>query len=304
MVKSEIPPCGDVFLARIAMVALLCMLLAPGFASAHEGHGVPHVNPVPVQLEAGQTWRSELQFIEGNGSGDFERNAIFLLSIVAPASGSLDAALHKGHEDALGPAAARWTVCCAGQTIILGTVLPEDGRYTLALRNNGSQNATTLFFYDQSCNCAGKPIPAEVAQGAVIFNADAHLAGWLNATIFEPPALRAKIRVGTFPAQGSWPQDFREVARSDAGQPVAGAQSRAHSFNLTTQPGTRFYFVTEGISADAGRIDPRNPAGSLMLTPLFEEGRAVQGAGKALGSAEAALFLPVAGLALALRRLR
>ncbi|MCA1813675.1 MAG: hypothetical protein LC624_06960 [Halobacteriales archaeon] len=290
----------------LAAAGLVLLLALPG-GMAHNGLGFPHVNPQRLDLAPDVTTPVELAFVESMGfqQGDanatgFEAGALFALSIVPPANGSVEVALRRGHDQAPGDLVRNWTAS-GSATQVLGARLPANDTYTLWFHNPGQASVSTQFFYDQSCNCAGKPIPSEIPHGLVIFNADTFHAGWLHAQVFEPPALHAKVGVGTLEPGGAWPQDFHELAESAAGRAVPGAQGRVHDFNVTSTGPTRFYFLAQGVSVDASALprDPQQRVDALMLTPSFETGTGGPPAKTPLPA-----LLPLLGLGLAALVLR
>jgi len=301
---------------QAALAGLLCFALALPLlgspSAAHNGPGFPHVNPSTLSLAPGQEQRVELTFTEGDTGGNFEAGWVFVLNLqLWNGSGPLDAVLQAGHAEHPNATAATWHFPGAGaQHVTAG--MPATDVYTLTFRNPAAtgSNATFSFFYDQSCNCAAKPIPPTDLQGrsmpggVVIFNADVKKGAQWDAQFFEPAVhtLRVDLAKRTN-ATSHWPEDFHILESSTQAKLVPPA-ARQHEFNWTADETTRYYFIVQSTAADLSRFDPADPGPGVMVIPNFEQVKAGDADVKpSPGFEVAAMALALAG-ALALTRLR
>lgn len=261
---------------NLVLAALLAVLAAP-VAHAHGGHEFPHVNPMTTSPRPGGNESVELTFNEGmidRQDPRFEAGSVFVLSArLGNGSGPVEVALRQGHVASLGATVAAWTVQGSGTNHVTVS-FPAMDVYTLVFRNPGPGNASVTWFYDQSCNCAGKPIPVEVPEGLVVFNADVKKGSTWRATLPEPRALDISIALAKrVNDQGRWPQDFQVVQRSERAvtKDVGAGPVQVHELTWTADADARYYFFTQSTAVDTAKFDPRDPAGSVMITPLFEQ---------------------------------
>lgn len=255
--------------------ALLVLLLLAPVAAAHGGHEAEHVNPARIDLAPGASNTTELTFTEGMGNGSFEAGWVFVLNaILIPGSAPATVELHVGHEVALGRAVATFTVQ-AGPTQRFTAAMPETGVYSIVVRNPSvAQNTSLLYFFDQSCNCAGKPIPVELPAGLVLFNVDVPRPSTWKATFPEPPVHRLSVVLATREnPNSSWPQDFRVLQRSDQAvlRDVGAGPARLHELTWTADQPGRYYFFVQSAGIDLSKFDRADPVGSVMITPLYEQ---------------------------------
>lgn len=289
--------------------AVLALLLLPAaLAAAHGGNEAPHVNPFQVQLAPGGLQHIELTFTEGGPDGRFGPGWVFVLNAAMPdGSAPMVVALRPGHLGGLGAEVAAWRLGPGVQRVT--GPMPAEDVYTLEFRHGGGPgNASLLFFYDQSCNCAAKPIPVEVPNGLVVFNADAKKGATWKATFPEPAVHHLKVTLAKRTAEASrWPEDFQVLQTSAAAtvRDVGAGPARLHEVTWTADADTRYYFFVESVAADRAKFDASSPEramGSVMVTPLFEQ---LAAAAKPAPGLEAAGGLAaVATAALAARRLR
>jgi hypothetical protein len=253
----------------LAAAALLLLAAAP-LAEANHPQAFPHVNPLRLSLQPDPPQVIDMEF-EG---GSFEEGWVFLLNgFVQPGSAPAVIELRKGNASALGEAVHtfRFTETTTQQ---LTTRIPAQGVYALSAHSEGPGASNLTFFYDQSCNCAGKPIPYEVPQGLVVFNVDLKQGQRLYALIPEPSALTLNVTLHTLGnPRAQWPDDFPLVARSSTAR-VTDEGARILEFNLIAMQDGRYYFFAEAARADPSKIDPANPAASLFITPYYEQGPA------------------------------
>jgi MYXO-CTERM domain-containing protein len=290
---------------RFLALALLAVLAPLPFADAHGGGEFPHVNPFPVRLGPGEAQFLELTFEENmtkaaEGNHSFEAGWVFVLSaFLTSDSAPVQVALHPGHNLSRGPAVANWTLASHGTQVVTAG-MPVTDVYTLELRHGGGPGRTNMtFFYDQSCECAGKPIPLEVPNGAVLFNVDVKQGQTWKATFPEPPAYDLSIVLAerTNPLS-RWPQDFSVLGRSD--QPVVrdvgAGPVRLHELGWTAQHDGAYYFLATAIGVHPERVDRTDMdrfLSSLYITPFYEQ------VGSAPKAAPAGPELALGALALA-----
>ena len=289
---------------RAFALALLLLLAAP-LAAGHGGGEFPHVNPLQVTLPPEGERLVELTFTEAGPGGRFGAGWVFVLNALVAPGAPMRVDLRPGHVDGLGEPVASWNFSAPGPQRVT-TLMPVEDVYTLHFRHGGGAgNASLLFFYDQSCECAGKPIPVELPNGLVVFNLNATQGATYRATFFEPAAhtLRVALALRTDP-RSHWPEDFAVLQSSQEAQvrDVGAGPVRQHELTWTADRTDRYYFFVEAVSTDRSKFDPRNPQAALasvMVTPLFEQ---VSAPPKAAPGAEGALLL--AGLAAAAVALR
>jgi hypothetical protein len=229
----------------VAAVALCACTLLPS-ASAHQGH-IDHVNPHFSHLEPGGTNTDTLVPNEGTLEKGWEflvvaiaQNGTATLTLTAPS----------------GATEREWSVA-PGAVAQLNTALKESGNYTLTVADRGAGPIDVAYYFDQSCNCVGKPIPVEIPQGMVIFNIDPPKGKLVDALYPEPPAMRFKVTAAMRTGErGVWPDDFKVLTSSEtpnvATDPKA-PPARLHELTFTSD-GTRAYFFVEATSVDRAKV--------------------------------------------------
>lgn len=247
-------------LAILVILILSAAAIPP--AEAHED-GVGHGSLFTGLLPRAETLTRHLDFEGGPLHGGW----VFLL--VAKVFGApLQATLSVE-----GASAASWTIPTAAETRWAGTtVLPRDGVYELSLTNSGAVNASFAIYFDQSCNCVGKFIPAEIPDGMIIFNKDVTGPGTVFAQFNEPKAMRVRVTAALLVnSRGLWPADFAVLAVSNA--PVQRQVKPElppvwlHELRVEVDRPTRVYYILEGISFDATKYSgPQD----LFVTPFYE----------------------------------
>lgn len=248
-----------------APVALL--LVVPAFLPIAEANhpqgGFIHVNPRTGTLAPGARDAIPLDFERG----PFERGWVFVMNARVASNGT-PARVELVYENRTVDA---WDVPPGG-TRLLSTLMPETGFYTLNWSNPGNETVRYAFFYDQSCDCAGKPIPFEILDGMVIFNQDLERGQRVRALFAEPPAMAVKIwlakRTG---GGGTWPTDFtvlQESLQAEAvREPGAPTEGRLHEFNFTADETTRYYYFVQ--SKEVYRERVRSP-NDVFVVPQFQ----------------------------------
>lgn len=285
--------------AVLVAFAVLVPALPPAASHSGGAHALPHVNPQGGWLNATETETYDLFFAE-SPTGFFDAGWVFVVNGIVY-EGNATPAMSLLFQNRT---VATWAIAPGKVTRQLTGLMPETGLYQLQLRNPGPGRVHVGFFYDQSCNCAAKPIPVEVPNGMVIFNADAQKGSTWRATFSEPAVHRLRLDLATRTDERSrWPGDFRVLQSSTAAaSPASAPNARLHELTWTADATARYYVFVQSVAADYGKFDTSSPeraVGSVMVTPLFEQtGTAPKGA----PSIEAALMVvTMAGLALAAR---
>ncbi len=242
---------------------VLAVLLGIGLAGSAAAPGTPmdHFQVVAGTLTPQESRASVLGFDGGPLVGGW----VFLL--VARVQGTaIEATLLIQNQSV-----ASWTVP-PSDTWVTTVRLPQDGLYDLLLRNPGVTDVTFAFYYDQSCNCAGKALPVEFPHGLMIFNVDTRGPTGLYAQFNEPAALKVRITAAVLANERAlWPTDFHALAVSDAPvlEQVEGAPPVwLHEFHLSITEATRVYFFVEGVQFNGSAY---SSPGDLLITPYFEE---------------------------------
>lgn len=249
----------------LAVAALLLTALLPPTQANHPQGGFIHVNPWRGTLAPGANETIPLDFERG----PFEKGWEFVVSAVVLSNGTtLTATLTFENRTV-----QSWRVAPGG-TRHLSTVMPETGFYSLVMLNDGNETIRYAFFYDQSCDCAGKPIPFEIDGGIVIFNQDLEPGQKVKAVFYEPPAMAVKIwlakRTGT---GGAWPRDFTVLSQSfnatvvrDPEAPTEG-EARFHEFAFTADETTRYYYFVQSKVVFLDRLQSPN---DVFVIPQFK----------------------------------
>lgn len=281
-------------LAPAALLATLASAAAPSLA--HEDH-TPHVNPLTADLGPGEDRTWFLEFTEDETSGGkFGAGWVFVVSarhLEGPAARI--ELLTAGDNRTVGS----WTVEPGNATQVFSGFMPSEDFYSLRVTNPAEEGRLRMiFFYDQSCNCAAKPIPFEVPDGLVVFNIDVVQGRRVKAEILEPPAMSIDLWLATRTDEASvWPEDFRVLQESREARAFreegAPSEGRVHTFEFTADATQRYYFFAQSDEVFRDRIDPQSPGASLLIVPQYE---VTEGEPKAtpLGG-----LLPLAALALA-----
>lgn len=181
-------------------------------------------------------------------------------------------------------------------------MLPQTGNYNFTFRNEGSATVNYWVYFDQSCNCLGKFIPAEIPTGMIIFNFDTSGPGTLFAQFNEPSVMKVRVTASLMTStRASWPGDFRTLAVSNAPvkRQVEGLPPVwLHELEFPVPRKERVFFFVEGVSFDSANY---TSSGDLYITPGYKE-TASSGSVPVLLVAAAAGFAIAGGLIL--RRVR
>lgn len=163
------------------------------------------------------------------------------------------------------------------------TKIQKTGAHHLVLTNTGNETVRYAFYYDQSCNCAGKLIP--LAGGFVLFNYDlpADTDVDLRFPLIETWELKGQVAWhDPDTPTAAWPHDFEIIKEGS----FAGKGWIDLSFR-TDQRGTYYVFL-EALQG----ASPKDP---VSLTPDMQ----VHGAPMAEASGAPLLALPLAALLVA-----
>lgn len=249
---------------RLLGVAVAVLLsLAPPLALSHpvaaHGDGIGHGAVFNGTLFPGERVTRHLDFEDGPLIADW----VFMIGARVQGE-SLTVDLSTGDN-----VVASWTI--APTTGVVHTMtIPQTGSYNLTFRDEGTASTTYWAYFDQSCNCLGKFIPAEIPTGMVIFNTDTRGPTSLFAQFNEPNAMKVRVTAAlrTDP-RGQWPSDFRTLAVSNA--PVQRQVEDAppvwlHEFNLEVPEATRVYFFVHGVVL----LSPSPSSVDLLITPYYE----------------------------------
>lgn len=268
-------------------VLLGLIVFIPG-ALAHEG-SIHHVNPYTIQVPPGEAAESPIEFEEG----DLREDWLFVVNAFAEASLPVSVTLRGENSSVM-----NWTLLGDGSTRYLTTRIPATAPYWLRFQNPGSEAARVTFYYDASCNCAGKPIPPDVPYGLVVFQVDPLGGERLRTVIPEPRALDLRVTHALrLNATSQWPGDFRVLEESTAAVPRE--QANVHLFEWTAESAERHYFVVTATSTDHEYFESLPPEDAMLavyITPYTEKVAAESPGFSWLAA------VTVAGAALALRR--
>ncbi|MBW3583685.1 MAG: hypothetical protein KY455_11355 [Euryarchaeota archaeon] len=251
-----------------ALLSFFLVLLVVPNASAHgEATHIPHVNPLFFELEPGERETQDLAFDEG----EFQKGWVFLVNaVVTNGAGPIQVDLVSESDETV----LTWTLPADGTLQTLSGSLPETGFFLLSLMNEGDDIARVSLYYDQSCNCAQKPVPAEIPGGLVVFQVDPHEGDDWEAVILEPPAYDLKVHLAlrVDHERGVWPDDFEILETSDTTTSDPSGRD-AHHFAFTADRAARFYFFAEVVGFHPEGVD-RTTQGSFFasvtIVPLFE----------------------------------
>ena len=204
--------------------------------------------------------------------------AFFVILSVENTSEALDVALESN-----GTRVMSWSAAPGG-TRVLSTMLPETADYTLVLQNPGNATATYGFYFDQSCECAGKVIPTGIPGGIVVFNVDASPGERIVVGVPEPPAVSLHVRAARLADdRARYPDDFVTLAES--------ADGPVHYLAFDAPGRERYYIFLE---STAPHPDNDTTAEDRLVVPRIEVERT--GAANVLGPAGPRVVVGVAAL--------
>lgn len=196
-----------------------CLLLLLPVAMAHgdspvgdrvvpQGEFLNHVQPVEVELAPGESRNWTMAFGGPAGGGVLHEGWYWVLraDVKSPcADCPIRAALSV---DGQPLEAWRWTARPQQEIVRV----PFDGFLRLDLVNEGPENATVRFYYDVTCDCVGKVVPAPA--GPVWFNTEAD-AG--DEILFNFTVEPVQIVLGQSPPPGSITVRAQHLVPDDVG---------------------------------------------------------------------------------------
>jgi hypothetical protein len=255
--------------AAAVVFALLLVAVPPAVGHAGEAH---HVIPFTAVLGPGEVQEVPLAAEVGPLQGDW----VFLVVAWTETNGtSATFEMFTG-----GTVAANWTLPHSG-TVRLFTTVPLTADYMARLHNPSSWDTVKIIFYfDQSCNCVGKPLPAGFGDAIIMFNYDFLAGDDVEVVLNDPQAMTTRMTLARRTGAGSdWPEDFTamqasEDATFEAG--VNGAEDQnVHRFALIAPEDGTYFFVVE--EKDFLLLNYTGPASLLILpevaiTPPSEDG--------------------------------
>ena len=270
-------------------VALAIILLAQAPTALAHGSAITHVQPFNIELPPGEQGTFGLEFEEGDLRADW----VFLLNAVARDNAVTVTLRGESGVD------ATWNLPGDGNTHYLTGRVRKTEAHGITVFNPGPNKANVTLYYDASCNCAGKPIPPDVPNGAVIFNVDVQDGDIMRTQFPEPPALKLRVTHALRVNDTSvWPKDFRVLSTSST--PTQKDGKPVHVFDWTADRAGRFYFFVEAIAYDESKFDPSQ--GELAILSVYvEPDNQKVGSAKSPGPA-AALALAALVLAALARR--
>ena len=271
------------------LFALVASIVPVG--AAH-GDAVSHVNPVTLELAAGEERLLPIEFEEGKLRSDW----VFLLNaVVTSHNGPVNIYLTDGVREL-----SNWSVPATGETHHLTTRIEETAFHSLVVRNTSPGAANVTFFYDTSCNCAGKPIPPDVVNGAVLFNIDARKGDRLETVIPEPLLLDLSISHAVRTNERSqWPDDFTILETSVT--PAPEGEREVHRFSWTASSQERHYYWVEVLDTDRETFSRLPPEMAVLGVYVQPSTTKVEGDARATGTL---IVLGVAALLVGVRRVR
>jgi MYXO-CTERM domain-containing protein len=249
-------------MARAPLLLALCALVValPGAQADHapiSEEGIDHLNLKVEDIGPGESHALEVLSLDHGG---LRPGWIYLIYGYVQGNASLDVAFRHEHEGVT--ATWRWDPWTFAANT---TKVRHEGRHEVILTNNGDESVLYAFYYDQSCNCAGKVIP--LPGGVVLFNnmfpaghtvniAYPLLAGW---HLYGALATHDETK-----PTASWPEDFEILAETEARGP-AREGAPVGWLNFTFEPAeTRMHYVY--LKALAG-ADPDDP---VLLSPVHD----------------------------------
>lgn len=234
--------------ALASSLVLLLLVAAPPTMAHGQGQGFGHLNVDVRELGPGENRTLHLE--PSMESGPLQADWVFITYALVEGPAPVMATLTY---EGVPTSRFLWVTGANSNS----TRLQFSGEHDLTL-NNPSRNESTkyAFYFDQSCNCAGKLIP--LPGGFVLFNYD--LPAGRDVFIGFPLISGWHIRgaVATLPGEDArWPSDFSNVTSGEARGPGW--------LNLTfrTSEAERYYVFVEALDG-ASLEDP------LDLTPLVE----------------------------------
>lgn len=230
-------------------IAPLLLLAFLPSAAAHGGMG--HLSVEVEDYAPGQTVVST---IDGGNEGPLRKGWVFALGSIVQAPGRLEVSLARD-----GAVSDRY-VWEDGVTHFNTTRLVVDEYVDVRIHNPTNQTVRAGFYFDQSCNCAGKTIP--LPMGTVLFNYKFPAKGQVHIEVPILEGWGVDAVIATLPPNGkTWPTDFDVLVRSNKTTPGM------LKFDFRTAEAGEYFLI---ITATQGVVFPPEPGKEFELTPLVE----------------------------------
>lgn len=247
------------------VLALLLPAIVAGPALGH-APAVEHVTPVLEEIGAGAQVVYHLHYERG----DFAAGWLFTLAIrFTGGEGPVEISLTTEN----GTSVNNWVLTRPNVTSHLSALLPETGAYAIGIRNSGDAPAYVQFFYDQSCDCAFKPIPIEVPEGVVVFGVTVEGGARWRLVYPEPLVHTLTLHLAVLENdRAQWPEDFRVIEKSET--PVETPDGLLHEFVVAPEERTRYYVFAESVDTDLSwlsQLAPEEMLYAVSIFPSYEE---------------------------------
>lgn len=271
-------------LKPVGWATCLLLVLALPVAMA-QSDPLPHVNVKPVQLGPNETAAFDIV----TGEGPWLEGMVFIISVhFFNSSRDLAVDLVMGEDDVV----ASWTLDAQAPVQQASARIPaDDGPYALRFQNHDEGETQFFFYFDQTCNCALKPIPLK--EGWVVFHYD--LTKDTTYTIRYPLTEDWRVRgvLATLEEdRARFPDDFLVAADQTAEAPLW--------LNLTVRPeqDQRYYVFVFG---EAGAPTVPNPREFIQLSAIVDTEGGNDG-GDSPSLSGILVMVAVAGMAAVARR--
>lgn len=199
----------------------------------------------------GQTVSSK---IDGGSEGPLQKGWIFGLGSIVEAPGQLRVALGRD-----GNVTERFVWGSEG-TNFNTTRLQHDDYVDVQIHNPTNQTVRAGFYFDQSCNCAGKTIP--LPGGTVFFDYEFPERSRVKVQVPILEGWGVEAAVATTEARGRyWPDDFAILLTKSQSTPGM------MRLEFQTAKADTYYVV---FTATQGVVFPPQPGMDFELTPLVD----------------------------------
>jgi len=215
--------------AVVMLFFILSFYMLPLKAHEHEGEDIEHVTLYVDSLLPSQSSNYTVHF----SGGPLFKGWLFLLGgRVNSSAGILKVELLLN-----GSAIGLWSWTPTEKPNIHTLILPESANYTLRFTNISPEGLNYSFYFDQSCECLAKDIPAE--GGMVIFQVDLNKSQQADIELQGPENADFDIYVGYLnTSKGEWPHDFVIIGED------LGDESHK-SLQFTAKKDGRYYIMVK-----------------------------------------------------------
>lgn len=231
----------------LTVLTVLLLVTTPSLAQG-SGATLEHLTVRDVELGDGEEASIPLTF----RGGPFEAGWALVVNAEVAGSGQLQAELVQANATV-----EHWNATPGEATRYLHGVFAETATARLDLAAEGDPVNLSLY-YDMSCECAGKQIPVEIADGRTVFRIQVREGATWQATFPEPPAHDLTIhRTDRLDPASRWPDDFAIQETS---------KEAPHTFTWTVEDSSDAYvwMVSEQIHRDrVGETD------ATIVSPSF-----------------------------------